>query len=99
VSNNETGIEAKVRFFPLAWFLFFCSPRIEIDGIVHEKTWGTHFFPVTPGKHTIKIWFMYFSSPRGTNSIDVQVVDGHVSRISYYMPPWMFAKGSLKETA
>lgn len=97
MANAQTGIEANVRFFPLAWFLFFCTPKIEIDGTVFEKSWGTHFFPLAEGRHTVKIWFMYFFSRCGMNSIDVQVTDGRVSRISYYMPPWMFAKGSLKE--
>jgi hypothetical protein len=95
--QGMTGIEVKTGFFPLAFFLFFCTPRIEIDGQVHKKSWGTHFFEVSPGTHTITVYFGYFFMSRcGQNSISVNVPAGTVRHVRYNMPPWMFAKGSLK---
>ncbi len=92
-----TGVEANVGFFPLAFFLFACRPRIEIDGVTHTRPWGTHFFELAPGRHTISIYFAYLFKPKcGLNSITVDVQPGQVTRIRFYMPPWMFAKGSLK---
>ncbi len=92
-----TGIEVKAGFFPLAFLLFFCSPRIEIDGTVHKRSWGRHFFEVSPGRHQVTVYFRYlFMSRCGKNSISVNVAAGTVTHIRYYMPPWMFAKGSLK---
>lgn len=91
-----TGVEIKVGFFPLAFLLFACIPRIEIDGQVHKRYWGTHFFELPPGTHTIKVYFWYcFMSRCGENSISVNVSPGAVTRVRYNMPPWMFAKGSL----
>jgi hypothetical protein len=98
MSAGQTGVEVKAGFFPLAFFLFSCTPRIEIDGTPNEKPWGTHFFPLAPGTHRIRIYFKYmFMAECGANSIDIQVVDGHVVRVSYYMPPLMLAKGSIKQ--
>ena len=92
-----TGIEVKAGFFLLAFFLFFCTPRIEIDGAVHKKSWGTHFFEVAPGRHEVAVYFRYlFMAQCGRNSVSVDVAQGAVTRVRYNMPPWMFAKGSLK---
>lgn len=91
-----TGVEVTAGFFPLAFFLFFCTPRIEIDGTVHEKSWGAHFFELPPGMHKITVYFGYLFKPRcGENSIQVNVAAGTVTHVRYNMPPWMFAKGSL----
>jgi len=93
----KTGIEIKMRFFPLAFFLFFCTPTIVVDGKAYRRSWGTHFFELEPGRHTIKIFFGYLFMPEcGANSIDVIVEEGKINRVKYYMPPWMFARGSIK---
>jgi len=95
--GSKTGVEVNVGFFPLAFFLFVCTPRIEIDGHVHERCWGTHFFDLTPGRHTIRIYFGYFLMPHcGDNSIDVIVEEGKTRKVNYCMPPWMFVKGTLR---
>ncbi|MFT7642260.1 MAG: hypothetical protein ACI9G1_004017 [Pirellulaceae bacterium] len=97
MSKNATGIEVKLGFFPLAFFLFACTPRVEIDGVVHKKYWGTHFIPTSPGRHIVKIYVPYmFLSQCGANSIDVDVSEVSDSRVSFYMPPWIYAKGFLK---
>ena len=95
--QGKTGVEVKTGFFPLAFFLFFCTPRIEIDETVHKKSWGTHFFEVSPGEHQITVYFPYLFKPRcGENSISVNVAAGGVTHVRYNMPPWMLKKGSLK---
>ena len=95
--NSRTGVEVKVGFFPLALFLYFCTPRIEIDGKVHKVSWGTHFFDLPSGRHTIKIYFGYLFMPScGANSIDVVVEEGKTRKVKYWMPPWMLAKGSIR---
>jgi hypothetical protein len=97
--GNVTGVEVKAGFFPLAFFLFACTPRIEIDGKVHLKSWGTHFFELPPGTHTVAVYFRYlFKAECGKNSVTVTVAPGRVTRVSYNMPPWMFAKGSMHVT-
>ncbi|GAF71337.1 unnamed protein product [marine sediment metagenome] len=94
----KTGLEVTMGFFPLAFLLFLCTPTIVLDGEANRGSWGTHFFELEPGRHTIKIFFRYLTMAEcGANSIDVIVEEGKISRIKYYMPPWMFAKGSIKE--
>ncbi|MEN6644038.1 MAG: hypothetical protein ABFE08_16495 [Armatimonadia bacterium] len=96
--GRQTGVEVNLSFFPLAWFVFFCTPRVEIDGVCQTMPWGTHVLPTTPGMHRVKVYFPYMLMPQcGANTIDVMVSEGSTTRLKYYMWPWMFAKGSLDQ--
>jgi hypothetical protein len=96
VGGGQTGTWLDLGFFPMAFFLFFCTPRVEIDGVVQQMPWGRHFLPLAPGVHTIRIWFVYLGMPQsGLNGIGVNLAAGDISQIRYYMPPWMFARGSI----
>lgn len=92
-----TGVLVKPSFFPLAFLLFLCTPTIVIDGQVYKGGWNKdNFFPMMPGRHTIKIFFKYlYMKECGANSIIVDVMPGQVRRINYYMPPLMLAQGSI----
>lgn len=93
----KTGIEIKTGFFPLAFFLFFVTPVIEINGKKNKNGWGTQFFNLSPGEYKVKIYFPYMGkSECGANQISVKVAAGQIKKVSYYMPPWMFAKGTIK---
>jgi hypothetical protein len=95
----KTGIEIKTGFFPLAWFLYFVTPTIEINGEKHKKKWGENFFSLSPGEYRVKISFPYMGkSECGANEIKGSLSEGQKRRIAYNMPPWMFSKGSIKLT-
>jgi hypothetical protein len=99
MTANKTGVEVQTSFFPLAFFFFFCTPRIEIDGQIYKKYWGSHFFELPLGSHKITIYFPYLGSPRcGENSVVIDVAGGTVKRVRFFMPPWMFSKGWIKVT-
>jgi hypothetical protein len=94
--DEETGIEVSVAFFPMAWILLLCTPRIAINGRVRQRPWGTYFFPVRPGVHDVEIWFPYMWQQRcGFNSREVEVRAGETARVSFYMWPWMFIPASM----
>jgi hypothetical protein len=95
---TQTGVDVKAGFFPLAFFLFMCAPRIVIDGGEPQlRSWGTHFFPLSPGRHTVKVYFKYlFSSECGANTREIDVTEGSVVRVTWYMWPLMFLSGSMK---
>ncbi|MFT5779897.1 MAG: hypothetical protein ACI837_002856 [Crocinitomicaceae bacterium] len=92
----KTQVEIKTGFFPLAWFLFFVTPVIEINNVRHTQKWGTSSFDVTPGKHTIHIYFPYlWRSMCGANHVNIEIQEGETKKINYHMPPWMFSKGRI----
>ena len=97
IIGTGTGIEIVTGFFPLAWVLYFVTPIIEINGDKHKERWGTKFYPLSPGEYIIKISFPYMGkSECGANEIKVSLTENQQRKIVYNMPPWMFAKGSLK---
>jgi len=92
----KTGIETTTKFFPLAFLFYICSPTIEVNGIKYTKKWGTDFFSLAPSTYTVKIYFKYlFMSECGANSVTVDVKEGLTSKVSWYMPPMIFAKGTM----
>lgn len=94
---DSTGIQVKTGFFPLSWFLYMCTPMIEIDGQVNKSKWGSTFFAVPTGKHVVKIYFPYFGmSQCGANQIEVEVKEGKSVFVDYYMGGWMLSKGKIK---
>ncbi|MBI2804991.1 MAG: hypothetical protein HYX68_08420 [Planctomycetes bacterium] len=96
--EDDTGVEIKTEFFPLAFILFLFTPKIEIDDDVYSAQWGTRFFPLEPGKYTIRIYFPYIFMPRcGENRIKIRVREGEVARIKYYAPLIMFMPGTINE--
>jgi hypothetical protein len=92
-----TGIVVKSSFFPLSFFLFFCTPTIVINGQAYQKGWWSeHFIPLAPGRYNVKIFFKYlFMNECGANAIDINIAPGQVQKINFFMPPLMTAKGSI----
>ena len=96
-TREETGIEVHTGFLPLAFLLYLCTPRIEIDGTTYKQPWGTRFFPLPPGRHTVRIYFPYLFMPHcGDNRVTVSLDSGQVRWVNFHMPPLMFLKGSMK---
>lgn len=91
--ESATGVVLSVPAFPHTLFLF--PPKIDIDGRVCERPWGTHFFPLPSGKHTVRLCLMYLFMPwRFEHSVDVVVEDGKKRAVKFWMPPWR--TGSLR---
>jgi len=95
--DEDTGLEVSTAFFPMAWILLLCTPRIGINGRVRQRPWGTYFFPVRPGVYEVEVWFPYLWYQKcGFNSREVEVYAGETTRVSFYMWPWMFIPASMK---
>ena len=92
----ETGIEVKMSVFPLAFILYLCTPKVEIDGRAKSRKWGTHFFPLEPGRHEVSVWFPYlWMSECGLNTVRFKLREGEVKRVTYDTPFIMGMKGSM----
>jgi hypothetical protein len=96
--SSTSGVEVKAGFFPLAFLLLLCRPHVVIDGgPPQRRSWGTHFFPLAPGRHLVKVYFPYLFKPEcGANQREIDVPEGCVVPVRFYMWPWMFAPGSMK---
>jgi hypothetical protein len=94
---EQTGIQVKTGFFPMSWFLYMCTPVIEINGQKNITKWGSRFFALPPGKYLVKIYFPYFGMKEcGANQIEVEVTENKSVFVDYYMSGWMMSKGKIK---
>ena len=95
-----SGIQVETSFFPLSFFLNFCTPTIVIDRMPQRRPWGSHSFPLEPGMHNVKIYFGYlFMSTCGFNQMNVVVQPNCIHRIRYEMGMFMFSAGAIREIA
>jgi hypothetical protein len=99
-TGAESGITVRTKFFPLAFLLYFFKPKMHIDdGYAIEQPWGTHFFPVPPGRHTVRCYVPYlFYRTMGDNSVAVDVAPGQVVDVVWKSPWLVFLKGSFTVT-
>ena len=94
----RTGVEVTTGFIWIALILFLVKPAIEIDGVVSRGKWGTSYFELATGRHTVTVYFPYLLWRRaGANSITFDLASGQVRRIQYRAPWLMFLKGPIKE--
>jgi hypothetical protein len=83
-------------FFPLLWMLYFCSPRIEIDGATEKRPWGKHRIDMPPGMYGVTVYFPYgLLSRAGVARLQVQVQPGCVTQVTYRAPFVIFLSGSI----
>ncbi len=103
--QTGSGIELELRFFPLAFFAFFKGAHVVIDDVEYLKGfglpvggWGTHYFPLQPGRHAVSVFFPIQSHPRGGyNEINVTVEEGKSTKVWYFLPFHVGWAGVLKE--
>jgi len=93
----QSGITVTTKFFVLAFLLYFFKPKMHIDdGYAIQQRWGTYFFPVQPGRHTVRCYVPYlFYRTMGDNSIWVDVAPGQVVDVQWSAPWLAFIKGSF----
>jgi hypothetical protein len=100
-SNTGAGgaeIEITATFMILAFLLFLFKPTFVIDGQAYtSQPWRTPVrFPVSPGRHTVKIFFPYlFIKECGPATVDVDVPAGSATPITYKAPWLVFLAGRI----
>ena len=95
-SIQDGQMTISLGFFPLGFFLFFCTPVVDINGRATKYSWGTHTFSLRPGRYKVGVYFRYLWMKKcGSNWVEFDLADGESKNVSYYMWPWMFARGKM----
>ena len=90
------SIHFSLEFFPLAFLLFFCTPIVVINGVAVRLSWGNHRFMFAPGDYAVEVYFPYLFMPKcGANMVTLRLDPGAVRHVSFYMWPWVYAKGAM----
>jgi hypothetical protein len=89
------GIRVITKFFPLAFFLFLCTPRIHLDGgPAVARKWGVTDIPVSPGRHQVRCYFPYlFYRAVGDSSTELDVGPGQLVTVRWKAPWLVFLRG------
>jgi hypothetical protein len=86
VDRAETGIHLRCRVNWLSFGPIFTKPNVSIDGRTEVRSWGQHFFPISPGSHEVSVSFRW---PGGSNpeaSTTVDVAPGEQVYVEYRTP-------------
>jgi len=90
MAASPTGIELTTKHFILSFLIVIFPLTINIDGQEIKGRWGTQFYPVQPGNHSVTVsWKAYWLLSVNKATITVSVADSQVARLRYYAP-WLF---------
>jgi len=95
--GTKTGIELTARFFPLNLMLYLCVPKIDIDGEIQKAKWGkANFYPLLPGKYTIRVFVPYPDKPKYAMVEKLVTVDEkNPCCLDYFLFSWTSQPGRL----
>ncbi|MCW3054807.1 MAG: hypothetical protein JWN14_3977 [Chthonomonadales bacterium] len=97
VAPEYTGFEVKWEHSFLAFLYALCPVYVEINGTRIQAKWGTQFFPAVPGRYLITCYTNYLITPQcGKNSIEVDLYQGQVVRVTWTAPLIVFMKGPMR---
>jgi len=96
MTQAQTGIELTTKYFILAFLIVIFPLTITIDGQPTKGKWGTAFYPVPAGSHTIEVsWKAYWFYPSNKSSTTVTLAEGQTVRLQYYAPWFFLLPGKL----
>jgi hypothetical protein len=88
-ATEETGVEVRASFFPLAWTLYFTRPLVEIDGRERPIEWNRPaFFPLQPGRYEVKVYVNFLFGPTGVKWLRVNVRPNRLVALRYQHMLW-----------
>ena len=96
MSASPTGIELTTKYFILNFLIVIFPLTINIDGLETAGRWGTQFYPVQPGTHTVTVsWKLYWLVPVNRATTTVSLAEGQIARLQYDAPWFFLLPGKL----
>lgn len=90
-------LELTTGFFPLAFILHAVTPVLTLNGQAWRQAWGTSVYDLPVGEHHLQVHFPYlFQDQCGPASLMVPIYAGHLSRVKYEAPFFMFSNGTMQ---
>jgi hypothetical protein len=90
-------LELDLGFWPLLWMLYFCTPRVVINGAMERRSWGKHQIPLPAGVYQLSVSFPYglMSNAGSAHLQQVQIMPGCATGVTYRAPFFIFFGGSI----
>ena len=86
-------LHVHTSFFPLAFILHGVTPSIQINGVVHKRSWGWASFELPPGTYTLEVSFPYMGPTTGKATQEVTVSSADEVLTYKYGAPMMMCFG------
>jgi hypothetical protein len=87
VGQKETGINVRCKVNWASPLPLIAKARIAIDGRSPElRSWGTHFFPTSPGTHEVSVSFHWRGGPDPEARTTVEVPAGEQIYVEFRTP-------------
>ena len=96
MGQQPTGIEVRAKVFPLAFLLYLFKPTVEIDGQAIQAKWGSQFFPVIAGNHTLTFYFNYIFGKCNRATTQITLSPGQVLVVTYKTRWLVFLPGIVE---
>jgi hypothetical protein len=94
---SRTGVLLTTRRFPLAWLFWTFKTDVSIDGEAAVVPWGTHFYQLAPGRHSIRVGFRFmWGKDMGADEVECDVVQGQTTTVTYRSPFLVTSAGSIR---
>lgn len=88
-----------MKFFPLAFLLYFFSPKVQINGHVYPAKWGKNFWDLPAAQYHVRCFFPYIlGSETCPAEMVVPLYVGHATVIEYDVPLILLGNGNIKQT-
>jgi hypothetical protein len=96
MAASPTGIELSAKYFILSFLIVIFPLLVNIDGQETKGKWGTQFYPLSPGNHSVTVsWKFYWLVPIQKATMNVSLAEGQVDRVQYYVPWLIFLPGKI----
>src|SRR5205807_235829 len=93
MADPEVSVGVRAKHNPLAFLLLLTKIVIEVDGAEQDGPWGERTVMVTPGQHTVRMWFRYLGRKCGVAEVSINAAPGATTSISYRAPIFVFSPG------
>jgi hypothetical protein len=95
-TKSRSGVQVTTRTPPIAFLMLLFKTKVTIDGDTHVVSWGSNYYALEPGHHSIEIGFRYFfGGNMGRSTAEFDVAAGHVVQVTYHPPAQIFSAGSI----
>jgi hypothetical protein len=96
MADPEVSVAVLAKHNPLAFLLPMTKFVIAVDGAEQDGSWGERAVTVTPGEHTVRMWFRYMGRKCGVAEVPITAAPGATTSISYRAPIFVFSPGKTK---
>jgi hypothetical protein len=94
MGQADTGISLRCRVNWLSPLPLIAKPEVSIDGDTETMSWGSRFFPTSPGRHDVSVSFRWRGGPDPKASATIDVAQGQQVNLEFRTPV-MFGLGFM----